>query len=157
MLDALARWGYRFAYLFLRVWWWICRPRAQGVAIAVVAEGRLLVVRQSFRTGIGLPAGGRDPDEPPRAAALRELREETALAPEPAALIERGSLELVYEHRTLAITLFEWRPDIRPEIRVDRREIVAFAWMTADELRAVPHRHPSLDWWTARYGDQLAG
>lgn len=155
MLDALARSAYRLAYLVLRAWWWIHRPKAEGVAIAVVADGRLLVVRQSFRRGIGLPAGGRAANEAPRAAALRELHEETGLAPSPAALIDRGAFELAHEARSLVIALFEWRPATRPEVRIDRREIVAFAWLTATELRAEPQRHPSLDWWISRYGNTL--
>lgn len=155
MLDAAARSAYRLAYAALRVWWWIRRPRARGVAVAVVADGRLLVVRQSFRAGIGLPAGGRSARETPRAAALRELREETALAPPPEALVDRGAFELRYENRRLEISLFEWRPESRPAVRVDRREIEGFAWLTAGQLRAAPKRHPSLDWWISRYGDCL--
>ena len=63
------------------------------VVVAVDADGQVLLVRQ-YRSAPGvelleLPAGGIEPDETPREAAQRELREETGQAA--AELRELGS------------------------------------------------------------------
>jgi ADP-ribose pyrophosphatase len=55
-------------------------PGAVGI-LPVTAEGNVILVRQ-FRYAIGrelleIPAGTREPDEPPEVCAARELREET--------------------------------------------------------------------------------
>jgi ADP-ribose pyrophosphatase len=58
-------------------------PGAVGI-LPVTAEGKIVLVRQ-FRYAVGrelyeIPAGTREPDEPPEVCAARELREETGYA-----------------------------------------------------------------------------
>jgi ADP-ribose pyrophosphatase YjhB (NUDIX family) len=67
--------------------------RMPDVAVVVVVrEGRVLTVARREPVGEqGLPGGRRKPLETPRAAAARELREETGLAVDP------ESLALVYD------------------------------------------------------------
>lgn len=60
-------------------------PGAVGI-LPVTAEGNVVLVRQ-FRYAIGrelyeIPAGTREPDEPPEVCAARELREETGYTAE---------------------------------------------------------------------------
>lgn len=44
-----------------------------------------------------MPQGGLDPDEDPRAAALRELEEETGIAPTLVSIIAQAKQELLYD------------------------------------------------------------
>lgn len=63
-----------------RIWWFVARPRTLGVrALPVTPEGRVLLVRHSYRAGWHLPGGGRRRHEDAEAAMLRELREEIGL------------------------------------------------------------------------------
>lgn len=60
-------------------------PGAVGI-LPVTAEGNVILVRQ-FRYAVGselyeIPAGTREPDEPPEVCAARELREETGFEAE---------------------------------------------------------------------------
>ncbi|MBM4420299.1 MAG: NUDIX domain-containing protein [Chloroflexi bacterium] len=63
------------------------------VSVAVFREGRVLVMRSSRGGTWSLPAGGVEVGEAVRDGAARELREETGLVVEPAALIDVGYTE----------------------------------------------------------------
>jgi 8-oxo-dGTP pyrophosphatase MutT (NUDIX family) len=55
-------------------------PVAFGVsAIVDDAEGRIILVRQTYMQGLHLPGGGVSAGEPPAEAIIRELREEIGL------------------------------------------------------------------------------
>lgn len=51
-----------------------------GAIGAVVSEGELLLVQQTYRKGLGLPGGLLDRGESPEAAVVREIYEEAGLA-----------------------------------------------------------------------------
>jgi ADP-ribose pyrophosphatase YjhB (NUDIX family) len=64
-------------FMTIRALW---SPTVFGVSGAVYdAEGRVLLVRQSYNAGWRLPGGGAERNEPPQAAVLRELAEEVGL------------------------------------------------------------------------------
>lgn len=66
----------------IRLWWRIAKPRTLGVKGYVQNDrGEILLVRTSYEGHWSLPGGGVEKHEHPRAAILRELREETGLDP----------------------------------------------------------------------------
>jgi 8-oxo-dGTP pyrophosphatase MutT (NUDIX family) len=133
-MDPLFRAGYRLAYRLLQVWWLVRRPEASGAAVAAWHGGRLLVVRTSYHAMLDLPGGGISGRETPRAAAARELREETGLQVRPDELVEAGSYRFVDLHRRITDRVFVWRPAAPLEPVADRREVIWAGWMVPEEL-----------------------
>lgn len=65
-----------------RAYWFVTRPFSVGVlGLVVDANGRILLVEQTYRDGWYLPGGGVRRREPLDAALRRELREEVGVEP----------------------------------------------------------------------------
>jgi ADP-ribose pyrophosphatase YjhB (NUDIX family) len=137
-VDMLHRCAYRLGHRLARLWWWASRPSRRGVAVAVWWQGRLLVVRPSYRAGFDLPGGGLAAGEEPRQGAVRELAEELALEIRPQLLQDLGVFAFTLDHRRISETLFAWHPPSLPAWRVDRREIVWAGLVEPAALEDVP-------------------
>jgi 8-oxo-dGTP pyrophosphatase MutT (NUDIX family) len=67
-------------HLFLRLSWFVRRPKTSGAhAIALTPEGKLILVKLRYARGWHVPGGGLHSGEPAVDAALRELKEEIGM------------------------------------------------------------------------------
>ena len=122
--DMLFRIIFSCAYRMHLFWNYLIRPTHHGVWIAVWWGGELLLIRNSYRSCITLPGGGQDSGESLVEAALRELREEVGIEARPEALALWGQYLSLVEYKSDHINLFELHLDTRPEVRLDRREVI---------------------------------
>ncbi|MGZ8348541.1 MAG: NUDIX domain-containing protein [Allosphingosinicella sp.] len=95
MIEAVVRRTLRVAATSLqavrRGFWFVQRPKTFGVhAFAITPRRTLVIVRLRYAPGWRLPGGGRQPDEDPRDAVLRECREEIGMH-------AHGAVQLVSE------------------------------------------------------------
>ncbi len=135
-VDHLARGALWIAYRCLRLWWFVRRPRHDGAVVAVWLDGRILMVRHSYRRRWGWPGGGIRPGEQPIDAAIRELGEELALRVSRRSLIFRCSVMERWEKRRDHARIFEVILTAEPQLRLDGREVIEARLMTpADALR----------------------
>ncbi len=141
-MNALARLGYRIAYLAARGWWFIRRPRTFGSVVAVWCDGELLLVRTSYRAQYSLPGGFVRPGETALDAALREVEEELHLQLSPETLTLRWHGLTAFEHRRDTTTIWEIVLDQRPSFHVDGREVIWAGWRTAAQARSLPVSPP---------------
>jgi ADP-ribose pyrophosphatase YjhB (NUDIX family) len=131
---------------------WLAEPRFTVTAGAVVvdAEGRVLLLKHTFRkgSGWGIPGGFMEKGEQPEAAIRRELREEAGLEVEDARLVNVRSLtatqqiEILFHARarragdaravSAEVSVAAWfeRDALPPELSKDQRRLIALALET---------------------------
>lgn len=80
LADTLLRAILTAAHQLLKTTWFLRRPRTFGAhALALTPERKVILVKLRYAPGWRLAGGGRAPDEDPRDAVLRELREEIGM------------------------------------------------------------------------------
>jgi len=133
MRDRLWRLGLRAAYRAQLAAWFVTRPQLRGAAVAVWHGERLLVIRNSYRRLLSLPAGGLRRREEPLEAARRELREEVGIEAPAAALRYAGEIVTRVAYAEDHVHVFELRMHEAPALRVDRREVVWAGFVAPEE------------------------
>ena len=134
--DALWRFVYRCGFRLRLLYWRWFRPRLEGSYVAVWHADRLLVIRNSYRQRLSLPAGGLARGEAPVDAALRELREEVGLVGDRAALRYVGEIVDREGYAEDHAHFFELHYDTQPRPVVDAREVVWADFLRPDEALA---------------------
>ena len=140
--DRAWRLAYLCAYRVLRLWWRLRRPRHRGALVALWHDGKVLLVRSSYRRRWDLPGGGVRRGEDPAAAALRELKEEVGIELPEAALRLAYDAEIFWESRHDRVMIFAHEAAGLPALRLDNREIVEAAFRdpaAVDPASASPH------------------
>ena len=142
MINALIRAVYWVAHWGLRLLWFIRRPETTGALVAVWHQGRVLLVKNSYRPQLTLPGGYIRPREDRRTAAARELCEEVGIHVQPKRLVHAYHGTHLFEHRQDTLDIFELEVEAAPNVQVDHREVVRAEFRTPDEalgLEIVPH------------------
>jgi len=138
LIDAGFQFTYRLAYQLLRLWWFLRKPVHYAAAVAVWHDGRVLMLRTSYRAVLEFPGGRLASGETARDGARRELLEEVGIEVAPEALSITGEMETRWEYRHDHITIFELRLTRPPLVAIDRREIIAADFMTLEAALTAP-------------------
>ena len=112
------------------------------VIVPVDDEGRVVMVRQfrvaARRSLLELPAGKREPDEPPEITAARELEEEVALRPgslvKLAEFYNSPGFTDEYTHVYLASDLLPGQTDLEAKSEERHMEVVRLPFDVVDAL-----------------------
>ena len=134
LVDRAHRTALRGLYPLLCRWERLSGRRARVSLVAVWHRNRLLVVRHSYRPGSALPGGDARRGESSLQTAVRELGEEVGITVVPERLVPLGLTGGRW-------TVYEYRPQDEPHIRVDNREVIAAAFCDPAEI---PEPTPSL-------------
>jgi 8-oxo-dGTP diphosphatase len=124
MVDLFYRVAYRGAYQMMRVYWAVLKPQVHGALVAIWHGGEILLVRNSYVRYYSLPGGYVHRNETGRAAAIRELLEETGIKAAPSDLRVALDEQHAWEGKREHIEIFELDVAERPTIKVDNREVV---------------------------------
>jgi 8-oxo-dGTP diphosphatase len=124
VVDLGFRTAYKVAHRMLRAYWSVRKPNTHGALIAMWYDGKLLLVKNSYRRHYTLPGGYVRPSETAAAAAQRELLEEVRLRVPLERLREVYSRTHLFENRHDKVTIVEVEVDEPPHLDVDNREVV---------------------------------
>jgi 8-oxo-dGTP pyrophosphatase MutT (NUDIX family) len=124
--------AFRVSFPLVRIWWRLRGGEHEGALVAVHVGSAVLLLRSSYRAEWNFPGGGVRPGELPEAAARRELAEEIGLSA--SALLPVGITSGLWDGRRDRVHLFELRLDRLPELRLDKREIIAARLIAPQEL-----------------------
>ena len=145
-LDRIHRGALRVAYSMLRTYWWIRRPVTTGVQVAVWHDDRLLIIRNSYRTELGVPGGGMRRGEETAAAAQRELREEAGVDLAIEQLRYFGVVESRHDHVLDHCHFFEVSVAAEPDVTIDHREVVWAGFISPSDLADASLHAPVRDY-----------
>lgn len=120
----MVRLGYRIAYRLWRIYLQIDRRETHGAQVAVIHQGRILITKSSYRDSYSLPGGYLKSGETSADCAKRELMEEVGLDIMSCLLRPAFKATSQCNGHIGQDVIFEYRPDIEPEICIDNREIV---------------------------------
>lgn len=139
--DRLWQRFYQLAYLVLRCFWFVFRPKGEGTLVAIWYEGCLLLIRNGYRRGYSLPGGGRHSGESARRAGIREIREEVGLHLNANQLRYRGTVLNTRERLRDHCAYFDVHLSKAPRIEIDGREVVEAIFVPPAAWHAYPLTH----------------
>ena len=130
----LRRVAIRIAYVGLRTYWFVFRPRIVGVKCVLVHGEDVLLVRHTYRSRAwDLPGGSVRRREAPRDAAQREMHEELGRRIEDWTAL--GELCVNTNHHEDNLHLFQARVEDR-ELDLNLTELSESSWFPRDDLPA---------------------
>jgi 8-oxo-dGTP diphosphatase len=138
VIDRLYRFALLCGYHALRASRRFRNPLTHGAYVAVWRGQRLLIIRNSYKPGETMPAGGLKRGESYREAARRELAEEVGIDVEADRLEFACELEIHGRYGRDRSQFFELHLERDPEVKIDRREVVWWTFCPAQELAKRP-------------------
>jgi len=129
----LFHWAYKFAHTALVAFAFIFRPAMRGVNVAVWRDGRLLIIKNSYRQHYSVPGGYVKSGESSQAAAVRELAEEVGIEAYPNQLKPVNQYVFKVHYKRETIDIFELTVGSHVSVSVDNREVVWAGFMTPDK------------------------
>jgi len=120
-----------------------------GVKVVVKSsDGRVLVVKPTYKPTWQLPGGVVEAGEGPKAAAKRELQEETGIV---CSEIELKLVDLVFRaDQDVLLLLYELLPaqDSEQNITVQDAELETYEWIAPQDVLARLPKYYSASWQT---------
>ena len=134
LADRLWRIGLRCAYRLQLAVWYVLRSHVRGAYVAVWHAERVLVIRNSYRRRLSLPAGMVKRGERLAETAARELAEEVGIVVPGDALRYAG--QIVDASGRAAVDhahIFELYCEEQPVLRVDGREVIWAGFLSPEQ------------------------
>jgi len=122
--DKFLQKSYWVAYKLKLLYNFIFYPTTYGVYIAVWCKGKVLMIKNSYKSYYTLPCGGLKKGETTELGAIRELFEEVNIKASTKELIFIGGFLSQVEFMNDHITLYELNFTDFPEFQCDNQEVI---------------------------------
>jgi 8-oxo-dGTP pyrophosphatase MutT (NUDIX family) len=133
------RLAYRMAYAGLCAYWFIRRPRSEGVKCVITDGDHVLLVRHTYgRPDWELPGGAIKSSEEPIGAARREMSEELGVAIDDWTAL--GEVHARQQHRRDTLHCFHAELH-QPAFTIDLGELYEARWFPRSRLPAAIGRY----------------
>ncbi len=125
---------YRFLLPVARLYWFVCRPRTRGAKCLIVADGKVLLIQNTYHLNKywNLPGGRVGSSESPDAAVRREVLEETGVSLGACSKLGEWLARAEYKRDTIHFYLAEF--PVQPHITIDPVEIATAEWFPLDAI-----------------------
>jgi|ERR1700722_13760590 len=122
---------YKIVHSFLKIYWFIFRPKTQGVTCLILSGDELLLIRHTYgRSAWTLSGGGLKKHETKEEAVEREIKEELGLTIIPEYI---GEFTHNTEHKIDTVYCFVAKME-KAEPKIDRLEIKEAKWWNINNL-----------------------
>ena len=119
----------------LQTYWFVFRPRTQGVKCVIEYNGKILMIRNTYgHKNWTFPGGGIDKGETAERAVERETMEEVGIKVE--SLQRIGEFTTTAEYKRDIVTVFTARSK-NNQFKIDEKEISEAAWFPLDNLPTI--------------------
>ena len=122
---------YNILFKILGVYWHVFSPQTAGVRVMIINNGKVLLVKHSYRDGYYFPGGGIKKKEHLVDGAIREVFEETGIR------VKNLKLHGVYRkdnHSDTKLVYFTDTIDGGDKIKIDNKEIIHAEWFDLENL-----------------------
>ncbi|MFT5506361.1 MAG: 8-oxo-dGTP diphosphatase [Gammaproteobacteria bacterium] len=136
-LDKLIQAIYWLAYRCHLAVNFFLRSKTRGAYVALWLDGRILIIRNSYKSVYTLPCGGIGPGETPVEAARRELLEEVGLDIPVEEFRQAWQTINHSEYKRDHIFLFEVQMQTLPDLKPDGREVVWAGFLNRKDALAM--------------------
>jgi ADP-ribose pyrophosphatase YjhB (NUDIX family) len=122
---------YKFAYPFFKIYWFIFRPKTQGVQCLILSGDQLLLIRHTYgNSAWTLSGGGIKKGETKEQAVKREVKEELGLDITPE---YSGEYTHDTEYKIDTVYCFAVRIE-KVEPKIDHGEVKEAKWWNINDL-----------------------
>ncbi|OGY89465.1 MAG: hypothetical protein A3B30_01845 [Candidatus Komeilibacteria bacterium RIFCSPLOWO2_01_FULL_52_15] len=124
---------YKIINPFRRLYWFLVRPKTQGVKGVIFFNDKILMIRNSYTRGKywTVPGGGIKRGETPLQAVRREVKEEVGIQSD--AYQQIHTYNNIKEHKRDTVHVFITRVNDM-SFRIDPSEILEARWFPVDNL-----------------------
>jgi 8-oxo-dGTP diphosphatase len=137
LLDRAFQLAYVCAYRGMRVYWEIAHPTTAGALVMLWNAGEVLLVRNSYVPYFSLPGGYIRRGEAPEHAVIRELAEEVGVTAKESDLTLVLDQTHPWEGKNDHVRIFSLDVAVRPDVRVDHREVIEASWWSPERALAL--------------------
>jgi len=131
-MNACKRLLFKIGYVLIKIYWFIFRPRTQGVRCILTKNGSILLIQHSYGSNRwSIPGGGIKRSESPAEAAKREIAEEVGIAVSGVNNLGYVFYDAEYKKDTIWVFQAEVSSD---EFNIDGLEISNAQWFPIDSL-----------------------